>query len=291
MTFINAHLSADQQKDWDDNGYLLLKNFYSSDEVDQINRLVDQLWRERENLGSDYVVDIFAGTDQEQRLLLADAPIEARESPYKLNDLFLSQDKIRKLVVGERLAPILRQLLKGFPMVCNSLNFEFGSQQGYHFDTFYMPSPTPNKMVASWIALEDTTENNGPLSYFPGSHKIPPYLFSKGTTHLIEKELPAFEDYIKKEIEKRGLKAESLLAKKGDVLIWHSQLFHGGSPIKDKSKTRKSLVTHYFTSEDFPKLKPLKVCDDGGYMNRKAQRVPGVISFVIAWLKRILQRT
>ncbi len=289
MTFINANLSAEQQQSWSDNGYLLLKNFYTNEDIDQINTLIDQLWLKRENLGSEYVVDIFVGSDKEQRLRLAEAPAEAREYPYKLNDLFLSQDKIRKLVVGERLAPILRQLLDGFPMVCNSLNFEFGSQQGYHFDTFYMPSPTPNKMVASWIALEDTTEDNGPLTYFPGSHKIRPYLFSKGTTHIINKELPAFENYINKEIEQRGLTAETFLAKKGDVFIWHSQLFHGGRPIKDKSKTRKSLVTHYFTNEDFPKLNPPKVCEHGGYMNRKPQKVPGDEYRVITWLKRLLR--
>ncbi len=289
MTFINAHLSTEQKQSWEDNGYVLLKNFYSNKDIEQINQLVDQLWVEREGLGPEYVVDIFVGSDNEQRLRLAEAPADAREHPYKLNDLFLSQQKIRELVVGERLAPILGQLLNGFPMVCNSLNFEYGSQQAYHFDTFYMPSPTPNKMVASWIALEDTTEDNGPLTYFPGSHKIRPYLFSKGTTHIVYKELPAFEEYINKEIEQRGLKAETFLAEKGDVFIWHSQLFHGGSPIKDKSKTRKSLVTHYFTNEDFPKLNPTKVCEDGGYMNRKPQRVPGDEFPPITWLKRILK--
>lgn len=291
MTFTNTHLSAEQQQSWDDHGYLLLKNFYSTEDIDQINTLVDQLWKTRETLGSDYVVDIFVGGDKEQRLKLADAPIEAREHPYKLNDLFLSQEKIRELIIGRRLAPVVRQLLDGFPMVCNSLNFEFGSQQEYHFDTFYMPSPTPNKMVASWIALEDTTEENGPLSYFPGSHKIPPFLFSSGTTHIISEEMADFEDYIYKQIEQRGLKAETLLASKGDVLIWHSQLFHGGSPIKDKSKTRKSLVTHYFTNEDFPKLNPPKVCEDGGYMDRKAQPIPDADPPAIGWLKRFFTRS
>jgi ectoine hydroxylase-related dioxygenase (phytanoyl-CoA dioxygenase family) len=85
--------------------------------------------------------------------------------------------------------------------------------------------------------------------------------------------MPEFKQYIASEIEQHGLKAETLLAQKGDVLIWHSQLLHGGSEIIDKRRTRKSLVTHYFTNEDFPDLEPPKVCDDGGYMDRKAQPV------------------
>jgi ectoine hydroxylase-related dioxygenase (phytanoyl-CoA dioxygenase family) len=267
-------LTKQQRQEWEDQGYLLLKGFYSSEYINSINNLIDNLWEKRKRLGAQYVIDIFVETEQEKRVYFSDAPMNARHRPYKLNDLFLSRDEIRQVVVGKRLAPILKELLQGFPMVCNSLNFEFGSQQDYHFDTFYMPSPTPNKMVASWIALEDATSDNGPLSYYPGSHKIPPYEFSSGSTVIVNEEMPAFREYIYPEIEQRGLEAETLMASKGDVLIWHSQLFHGGSPIKDKSKTRKSLVTHYFTNEDFPDLNPPKVCDDGGYMQRNAQAVP-----------------
>lgn len=266
-------LTPEQQQTWHENGYLLLKNFYSSDAIDSINSVIDGLWKRRSKLDADYVIDIFVETDDERRVYMADAPLSARKQPYKLNDLYLTQQKVRELVVGLRLAPILRELLEGFPMVCNSLNFEFGSQQDYHFDTFYMPSPTPNKMIASWIALEDATTENGPLSYFPGSHKIEPFLFSNGSTHAIPSEMPEFDKYISAEIETHELKAETLLANKGDVLIWHSQLLHGGSAIIDKTKTRKSLVTHYFTNEDFPDLEPPKVCDNGGYMDRKAQPV------------------
>ncbi len=35
-------------------------------------------------------------------------------------------------------------------------------------------------------------------------------------------------------------------AKKGDLLIWHANLMHGGEPHTNKEKTRKSMVFHYF---------------------------------------------
>ena len=267
-------LSTEQKQFWDDNGYLLLRSHYSAEQIDEVNTLVQRLWKDRKTLDASYVIDIFVETDNERRVYFSDAPAAARHQPYKLNDLFLSQSAIREIAAGPTLAPILGSLLEGLPMVCNSLNFEFGSQQAYHFDTFYMPSPTPNKMVASWIALEDATEQNGPLTYYPGSHKIPPFHFSNGSTIVLPDELPAFNDYIFGEIEKRELKPEILLANKGDVLIWHSQLFHGGSPIKNKSKSRKSLVTHYFTHEDFPDQNPPKINENSCYMARAAQPVP-----------------
>ncbi len=266
-------LNNEQKQAWEKDGYLLLEGFYSHSEIDHINALIDRLWKDRKKLDAQYVIDIFVETDEERRVYFADAPANARQSPYKLNDLYLSREEIREMVIGARLAPILRELLEGSPMVCNSLNFEFGSQQDYHFDTFYMPSPTPNKMVASWIALENATPDNGPLSYYPGSHKIAPYKFSSGSTIIVNDEMPSFRDYIYSEIDKLALTPTTLLANKGDVLIWHSQLFHGGSPINDKSKTRKSLVTHYFTTEDFPDAHAPKVCEQGCYMARPAQPV------------------
>ena len=39
------------------------------------------------------------------------------------------------------------------------------------------------------------------------------------------------------------------MAKKGDVFIWHANLIHGGSPIKDHSLTRKSMVIHYYAKD------------------------------------------
>jgi len=272
-------LTQEQTSFWHENGYILLKKFYSRREINTINKLVDTLWGDRASLDASYVIDIFVETEQEKRVFFRDAPVAARDKPYKLNDLFLSSDEVRNMVAGQRIAPILRGLLGGdLPMVCNSLTFEFGSQQDYHFDTFYMPSPTPDKMIASWIALEKAHKKNGPLTYYPGSHKIPPYLFSNGSTLRIAEEMPAFFAYMDRQIEQRGLTPKLLLAAKGDLLIWHSQLYHGGSPILNARKTRKSLVTHYFTKEDFPAENAPMITDNSCYMARAAQPVPYAFS-------------
>lgn len=51
-------------------------------------------------------------------------------------------------------------------------------------------------------------------------------------------------------VAQAGLKTSRFLAKKGDVFIWHAHLLHGGGPILDDSRTRKSYVFHYFSEED-----------------------------------------
>jgi hypothetical protein len=47
-------------------------------------------------------------------------------------------------------------------------------------------------------------------------------------------------------IAENGLKPEYFLAKRGDVLIWHANLLHGGSPRQNTLRTRKALVCHFF---------------------------------------------
>ena len=43
----------------------------------------------------------------------------------------------------------------------------------------------------------------------------------------------------------RGIREERFVARKGDILVWHADLAHGGSPIRVEGRTRRSLVTHF----------------------------------------------
>lgn len=229
----------------------MLKNFFDNERTERLNLFLTDLWERRSHPKNPIVIDTFIGTPKEKRILFKNALDIAKASPYKLNDLYLEYSEIRDLALDVDLSVILGQLLDGSPMICNTLNFEFGSQQDDHIDTFYMPPRVPNRMVASWIALEDATATSGPLRYYPGSHKIPPFLFSHGKTNAIPKEMPDFRRFIKHEIEKRNLVPVELLAQKGDVFIWHAQLLHGGSAIRNLSETRRSLVSHYFRAKDY----------------------------------------
>jgi ectoine hydroxylase-related dioxygenase (phytanoyl-CoA dioxygenase family) len=179
--------------------------------------------------------------------------LDARNFPYKLLDFHLDDQTIRDLSSAQPLMRALHRLLGARPLVCNSLFFERGSQQYPHFDTFFMPSRTPNMMAASWIAIDPVTHTNGPVYYYPKSHFIEPYRFSHGKMNAIFSELETgAAAHIRRIIEEHGLRREVFLADPGDVLIWHAQLLHGGSEILDPVQTRCSLVTHYWTERDFP---------------------------------------
>ena len=246
----STSLTREQLAFWQENGYLILPKFFSDQEMDSINQLVDRLWKVRIEQQLKSPVDVLTGPLSYQAMPFKDVPAEARQEVYKLNNLFIGYSEVRALALDTRMKNVIGEILNDEPIICNSLNLEKGSQQPFHFDTWYMPPPVDNQMVAAWFALEDTHADAGPFIYYPGSHTIPPYRFSDGRLNENRQEMPLFSTYIEAELAKRNLKPQTFCATKGDVFLWHAQLYHGGSRMNDPARTRKSLVIHYWGKGD-----------------------------------------
>lgn len=134
--------------------------------------------------------------------------------------------------------------------------------------------------MAAWVAFEDIDPDSSPLEFCPGSHQLP-YLLSDEvgiTNEDFEKEgyvkhHQKYEPRIDEEVERNSMTRKTFLANKGDVLIWHAYLCHGGAAIRDHNLTRKSMVCHYFVEEDAKKFFPL-VQGNGGYWLDKPHLEP-----------------
>jgi ectoine hydroxylase-related dioxygenase (phytanoyl-CoA dioxygenase family) len=92
------------------------------------------------------------------------------------------------------------------------------------------------------------------LFYYPGSHRLPYLLnedFNEGATNLRlgRKDYVDYEDRIEVLLEETKVEKEVFLAKKGDILIWHANLIHGGLPVRNAELTRKSMVIHYYAKD------------------------------------------
>jgi ectoine hydroxylase-related dioxygenase (phytanoyl-CoA dioxygenase family) len=249
-------------------GFLVLPRFFAPDRIDAATAAIRRLLQER---AGQVVVDNLRNG---QRTFWADA--EGRQTrAFKFNDLYLLSPEVRDLALGAELAAILATLLGEAPVLCNSLNFERGSGQPRHIDSLYMTPRTPHALLAAWVAFEDVHPGAGPLAYFPGSHRIPLYTFNDGTHHAAAGEMADWFDYIDVQLRLRGLREERFLARKGDVFVWHADLVHGGSPITDPTRTRGSLVCHYFGAADCRERQLDLVPRPPGYwLRRPSQPVP-----------------
>ena len=101
-------------------------------------------------------------------------------------------------------------------------------------------------MCGVWVALEDTDPDNGPLVYFPGSHKLQEVTPQTVGAPLGPQGYAAYEEYIGNTIEQEGLVPQYGLLRRGQALIWAANLLHGGATQRDAQRTRLSQVTHYF---------------------------------------------
>jgi phytanoyl-CoA hydroxylase len=257
-------LSAEQRAHWEANGFLVLRGFMPEAELARVQAVVDDEWSRKPN---DHEVDVFTGAHAGRTFRMQDAPADARREVYKLNNLFARRPEIRAVALTPRLRAVLATLLDGEPMICNSLNFERGSQQHFHIDTWYMPPPVDDRMVVASIALDDVEPDNGPLVYYPGSNRIEPYRFSSGRLNIIEAEAGKCWEHLNAGIARLGLKEEEFRGKRGDVFLWHARLLHGGRPIRDMGKTRRTLVVHYWRAGDLP-ADSVRRDASGAYLSR-----------------------
>lgn len=182
--------------------------------------------------------------------------------PAKALDLHWWSPGIRDLIFAPNVRQMLELLFGRRALATQSLSFLRGSAQGYHQDTLYVPYTLPTQFAASWIALEDVTAGAGELMYIEGSHRLPDFLYGGqyktlwDAQRMVRKgELRAeMQDYsanLERRSKEAGLRSTTFLARRGDVLLWHADLVHGGLPISPDT-TRKSVVTHYCPREVAP---------------------------------------
>ena len=223
---------------WKDNGYFIIKNCFSKAEIDQAWEDYEQaIAEERVELNKDQPDDPFPGRSQ---------------------DTHLKVEAIARLLCNDTIKSWISLFMQRPAKPFQTLVAHRGSQQAVHSDSVHMTTFPLGYLTAAWIAMEDIHEKSGPLVYFPGSHKLP-YMLSSDVGITIEefqeRQYAAYrekyEPAVRKLIEDQKLAPQHFLGNKGDVLIWHANLLHGGSLREDIHYSRKSVVCHYFVEGTF----------------------------------------
>jgi len=172
-------------------------------------------------------------------------------------------------VASERLLAFLKYALDDDPLVFASLNFERGTQQEVHVDLIYFCTEPLHAMVGVWIALEDISIDAGPLFYHLGSHHWPFEYHSDAHSDevgvsgsvsgaVLGLRAKAWLERLASRVAERGSPKKPMVIRKGDAVVWHARLAHGGMPVVAPELSRKSVVYHFigkgsklFTYEEF----------------------------------------
>jgi hypothetical protein len=230
-------------RQWRQDGYIVLENAVEPALIDLLNRELEELPRKHP-----------PGLKVTGRRLSEPTPyspelIQKHES-IRIVDHYFFSVAARRILFSASLTGFLERVFEARPMLTQSLGFEYGSEQDIHQDTAFVITNSPLKMVGIWIALKDVQPGSGELVYYPGSHAWPDYLFSGRFKHFDRErdgmgQVNDWFAWLHEEAARRNVPLKSFLPKKGDALLWHAGLAHGGSKITDTYATRRSLVGHY----------------------------------------------
>ncbi|MDB5729416.1 MAG: hypothetical protein JWQ00_2621 [Noviherbaspirillum sp.] len=118
----------------------------------------------------------------------------------------------------------------------------FGTATGWHRDIRYWSFTKPD-LISVWLALGAENAGNGALEVIPGSHRMD-----------IKPEQLDDLDFLRPEVaENQALFARgtALELKKGDVILFHSRLFHSAG-INDSASVKNSVVFAYHGKSNMP---------------------------------------
>jgi ectoine hydroxylase-related dioxygenase (phytanoyl-CoA dioxygenase family) len=215
--------------DWIDDGYMILPRFFDDARIEAINSSLKNL--------------LESG--------------EARTNPLaksRIMNPFLQSNEVSGALRASELLRLLSFTLGREARLFQGMHFFEGSQQGAHSDFFHMSTEPVGYLIAIWVALEDVSPESGPVYYYPGSHRLP-YLMSEdldarsGLLFVAKDKDDEYKRRLIAGVEQATIEPVDFLAEKGDVLIWHANLVHGGNAIARNGATRRSLVAHYFARD------------------------------------------
>lgn len=226
-------------KEWDEKGYVVLEKAVDPALIDAFRDEIARDWQ-RGNEG--LVIELADGSNAFPRMLP-----KYKDVPHKVLDYHSASKLARDIQFAPAIRRFLGQLMERPAMPFQSLLFRYGTEQEMHQDTAYVVVRSPMEFVGCWVALEDITPGSGELQYYTGSHKIPEFMWcDRGRARPPEwDDHRAFLRWVCEKSEAQGCALTRFHPKKGDALVWHADLVHGGSPRIKREVSRWSLVSHY----------------------------------------------
>lgn len=170
-----------------------------------------------------------------------------KDNKNRVQDEHLRCDGIRNIATNEMVLNLLTKIYgrKAFPF--QTLAFNYGTEQHFHSDNVHFSS-MPNKfMCGVWVALEDIHPESGPLYLYPKSHLLED-IYNETIGHFSDK-TNTQNIYHRAWLEMvtgNNLQGKEIILRKGQAVIWASNLLHGGKTVGDRNLTRRSMVTHYY---------------------------------------------
>ncbi len=232
-------LSKDQVEFYRKDGYLLLEDVLSAEELATLRHVTDEVVAASHAVTEhDHIYDLEpTHTPQEPR-------VRRIKEPHKVHPVY------RQIAFSDRIAEILTPLIgttSGIRFQTGKLNMKsagFGAAVEWHQDWAFYPH-TNDDLLAIGLYLDDCGPDNGPLMVIPGSHRWPI------CDHHVDGVFCGAIDPQASGID--FSKAVTLTGKAGSMTIHHVRAIHG-SALNTSDRPRRLLLFQYIAVDAFPLL-------------------------------------
>ncbi|CAH1164532.1 unnamed protein product [Phaedon cochleariae] len=230
--------TEDKKLFYEENGYIVIKNNVSHDLLDKMHqRFIDICDNNTEVYNAQVLKD----------KVLRRKGMTGQYVVNKLQD-FLYDPVLWEYAIDKNLIDIVEKIIGPNITAMHSMLINKPpdsdpdlSRHPLHQDLHYFPFRPPDKIVASWTAMERVYEGNGCLYVVPGSHKsgqLHKHEYPEGQKHSLYHGIQGMDH----------LPRVNVSMDKGDTVFFHPLLFHGSGPNFTKG-FRKAISCHYAASD------------------------------------------
>ncbi|CAL8125177.1 unnamed protein product [Orchesella dallaii] len=233
-------LTADQKEFYKKNGYILLDNIFTNDEIDEMCHTFDKVF-DLKKVQNANMEATWEGSWKNND----DNHTSSKKSVLSIHNLQCHSASFTKVLVNKNLVDAVADIVDSPNVLLHHSKAhtkppEKGTSYPAHQDYHYFPYKN-HSPVAAFIHLDDSDKQNGGLCVFPGSHLLGP-LQDKSDVHTHH-----YVDQKRFPIEK----ATPVNAKKGQVLIFSYLLVHASYP-NVSTRQRRMLLIQMVAAEDRP---------------------------------------
>ena len=222
-------ISPEQKKQFDQQGYLVLRGLFSPEEIKTFTNHYMELRQQGKKPGD------FSGVD-----LTSNDPLKKYPRMIHMH----RWDEISlKWMLDRRIGGALTGLMGAEPYAVQTMIYfkpPRARGQALHQDQYYL-RVQPGTCIAAWLALDPCDEENGCLQVVPGSQNWPLLCTVKADTTQsftdVTVPIPA------------GTPVQPVVMAPGDCMFFNGQVVHGSGPNRSAERFRRALIGHYIAGE------------------------------------------
>ncbi|XP_028601602.2 phytanoyl-CoA dioxygenase, peroxisomal-like [Podarcis muralis] len=240
-TLDNNVLSPEQRDFYEENGYLVIKNLVSDEDVEHFRNEFVKICRQEVIVPGLMVIRDVSIAKSEF--------IPDQKAVSKLQDFQRHEELFRYCTLSQILKYVEcftgPNIMAMHTMLINKPpdSGKKTSRHPMHQDLHYFPFRPADRIVCAWTAMEKIDRRNGCLVVLPGSHKGP----------LKQHDYPEWEGGVNKMYHgvrdfDKTIPRVHLAMEKGDTVFFHPLLIHG-SGMNRTEGFRKAISCHYASSD------------------------------------------